>query len=148
MNEIPPVATKWIVLKGHWRESLKGIQAGALSHNLSPENCMQLCSFLFSRNCFWEQRVFKEQRVLAKLHTKEENNILDPLKLNVPWYPITSYFWTLVLSSVLTRSSTSWLLPRHLYIVSLLATSHTIWMRYLPPEKLFIQNIFPGHLWI
>ena len=30
--------------------SLKGIQAGAPSHDLSPENCVQLCLFLFSRN--------------------------------------------------------------------------------------------------
>ena len=26
----------------------------------------------------------KEQRILEKWHTKEKNNILDPLKLNVP----------------------------------------------------------------
>ena len=32
------------------KRSLKGIQAGALSHDLSPENCVQLCLFLFSRN--------------------------------------------------------------------------------------------------
>ena len=37
-------------VKGHWRESLIGFQADALSHDLSPENCTQLCSFLFSRN--------------------------------------------------------------------------------------------------
>ena len=36
--------------ESHWRESLKGIQAGALSHDLSPENCVQLYSFLYSRN--------------------------------------------------------------------------------------------------
>ena len=32
--------------KSHWRELLKGIQAGALSHDFSPENCMQLYWFL------------------------------------------------------------------------------------------------------
>ena len=42
--------TDYLQIKGHWRESLKGFQADALSHDLSPENCMQLCSFLFSRN--------------------------------------------------------------------------------------------------
>ena len=31
--------------KSHWRELLKGIQAGTLSHDLSPENCMQLYLF-------------------------------------------------------------------------------------------------------
>ena len=31
--------------KSHWRELLKGIQAGTLSHDLSPENCMQLYWF-------------------------------------------------------------------------------------------------------
>ena len=40
----------YLQIKGHWRESLNGFQADALSHDLSPENCMQLCSFLFSRN--------------------------------------------------------------------------------------------------
>ena len=35
-----------VIEESHWRESLKGIQAGALSHDLSPENCMQLYSFL------------------------------------------------------------------------------------------------------
>ena len=40
----------YLQVKGHWRESLKGIQADALSHDLSPENCVQLCSFLFSWN--------------------------------------------------------------------------------------------------
>ena len=32
--------------KSHWRELLKEIQGGTLSHDLSPENCMQLYSFL------------------------------------------------------------------------------------------------------
>ena len=40
----------YLQVKGHWRESLKGIPADALSHDLSPENCVQLCLFLFSRN--------------------------------------------------------------------------------------------------
>ena len=40
----------YLQVKGHWRESLNGFQADALSHDLSPENCVQLCSFLFSRN--------------------------------------------------------------------------------------------------
>ena len=31
--------------KSHWREPLRGIQAGTLSHDLSPKNCMQLYSF-------------------------------------------------------------------------------------------------------
>ena len=31
--------------KSHRREFLKGDQAGTLSHDLSPENCMQLYSF-------------------------------------------------------------------------------------------------------
>ena len=31
--------------KSHWRELLKGIQAGALSHDLIPDNCVQLYSF-------------------------------------------------------------------------------------------------------
>ena len=29
-----------VIEESHWRESLKGIQAGALSHDLSPENCV------------------------------------------------------------------------------------------------------------
>ena len=36
--------------KSHWREWLKGIQAGTLSHDLSPENGVQLYLFLYSRN--------------------------------------------------------------------------------------------------
>ena len=39
-----------------------------------------VCSF--ARSCY--PGTDKEQRVLEKQHTKEENNILDPLKLNVP----------------------------------------------------------------
>ena len=40
------IYTRLLTLKSHWRELLKGIQAGTLSHDLSPENCMQLYSFL------------------------------------------------------------------------------------------------------
>ena len=36
-----------------------------------------------ARSCF--PGMDKEQRALDKQHTKEENNILDSLKLNVPW---------------------------------------------------------------
>ena len=39
-----------------------------------------VCSF--ARSCY--PGTDKEQRVLEKQHTKGENNILDPLKLNVP----------------------------------------------------------------
>ena len=35
-----------------------------------------------ARSCF--PGTDKEQRVLEKQHTKGENNILDPLKLNIP----------------------------------------------------------------
>ena len=54
--------------ESHWRES----KQVPFSTILSPENCVQLCWFLESL------------RVLEKWHTKEKN-ILDPLKLNVPW---------------------------------------------------------------
>jgi hypothetical protein len=36
----------------------------------------------FAHSCF--PGTDKEQRILEKRHTKEENNILDPLKLNIP----------------------------------------------------------------
>ena len=38
--------------------------------------------YSFAHSCFTGTE--KEQRVLEKLHTKKEN-ILDPLKLDVPW---------------------------------------------------------------
>ena len=66
----------------HWRESLKGTNEG------NPRRC----SFPWSQS--WEMHaallipVFHElirNRVLEKWHTKEEN-ILDPLKLNIPWH--------------------------------------------------------------
>ena len=38
-----------------------------------------------SSTCFCFPGTDKDQRVLEKHHTKEENHILDPLKLIVPW---------------------------------------------------------------
>ena len=79
-NEILPVATIWIVLKGHWRESKQ-----VLFLMISVLRTV----WSSAHSCF--PGTDKEQRVLEKWHTKEENNILDPLKLNVPWQMLTLF---------------------------------------------------------
>ena len=69
------------------KRSLKGVTEGNPSR----------CSFPWSQS--WELHAAllvpvpgtdKEERVLEKRHTKEENNILDPLKLNIPWYLLSA----------------------------------------------------------
>ena len=62
----------------HWRES---------KQVLFPMISVLRTACSSARSCF--PGTDKEQRVLEKWHTKEEN-ILDPLKLNVPWQKISS----------------------------------------------------------
>ena len=68
----------------HWRES-KQVVSPMIS--VLRTACSSACS------CF--PGTDKEQRVFEKWHTKEENNILDPLKLNIPWqFPLFYFFIT------------------------------------------------------
>ena len=68
----------------HWRES-KQVP--------SPMISVLRTACRSTHSCF--PGTDKEQRVLKKQHTKEENNILDPLKLNVPWqFPLFYFFIT------------------------------------------------------
>ena len=62
----------------HWRES---------KQVLFPMISVLRTACSSARSCF--PGTDKEQRVLEEWHTKEEN-ILDPLKLNVPWQKISS----------------------------------------------------------
>ena len=61
---------------GHWRES---------KQVLFPMTSVLRTVYSSAPSYF--PGTDKEERVLEKWHKKEENNTLDPLKLNIPWHP-------------------------------------------------------------
>ena len=62
-------------VKGHWRES---------THALCLMTSVLRTACSSAHSCF--PGTDKEQRALEKQHTREENNIWDSLRLNIPWH--------------------------------------------------------------
>ena len=117
----------------HWRES---------KQVLFPVISVLRTAFSSARSCF--PGTDKEQRVLEKRHTKEENNILDPLKLSVPWQENSlesPWFARRSKQSILKHISLKYSLEGLVLKPKLQSFGHLMWIANLLEKTLMLGKI-------